>query len=301
MKVFISTTTFAVHSEEPLSLLKKRGIDYVLNPHNRKLTEGEIGDILRSESYVGLVAGTEPVTVDVLENARCLKVISRVGVGLGNVNLDVAKRLDIKVYNTPDILVDSVAELTLGLILSCLRRLPSMDRNMRGNVWKKEMGLLFKDKTLGVIGFGKIGKRVADLGAAFGAKIIYYDVRAVESDTFKQTSLEELLERSDIISVHASTKDRLISSGEISKMKEGVILINTARGPVVDEDSLYDALSASKIGCAALDVYNEEPYSGKLLMLDNVVLTPHAGSYAKEARIGMEMEAVENMIKGLGV
>lgn len=164
MRVFISTTTFAECNKETLRLLRKKNIDYVLNPYKRKLTEIEINNILSESSYVGLIAGIEPLTKQVLENAKSLRVISRVGVGLDNIDLHIAKQLNIQVYNTPSALVDCVPELTIGLILCCLRRITSVDRNMRKKVWGKEMGLQFRDKILGIIGFGKMGKKSCSVG-----------------------------------------------------------------------------------------------------------------------------------------
>lgn len=299
MKVFISTTTFAEHSKEPLKSLRRQGLGYSLNPYKRKLKEPEIESILRKDSYAGLIAGTEPLTRKVLENAKSLKVISRVGVGLDNIDLEAARRLSIKVYNTPNVLIDSVAELTIALILCCLRRITCMDRNIREKLWKKEMGSLLKGKILGIVGFGRIGKRVAQLAKVFGTKIIFYDVKTIKSKAFRQVSLNKLLKDSDLISIHSSTKEELIAKDEISKMKKGVVLINTSRGSVIEEDSLYKGLISKRISCVALDVYNNEPYFGKLIHLDNVVLTPHIGSYAEEARIRMETEAVSNLIRGL--
>lgn len=299
MKVFISTTTFAKYSKEPLSILKKHGLDYGMNPYGRKLKEAEIGDILKENSYAGLIAGTEPLTGKVLKAAGSLKAISRVGVGLDNIDLEAAKKQNIKVRNTPSVLIDSVAELTIGLILCCLRRITSADRNIRRNVWKKEMGLLLKGKTLGIIGFGGIGKRVAQMAKVFGLKVLFHDIKRLKLKAYEQVSLDRLLEESDIISIHSSTKDLLISKKEISKMKRGAVLINTSRGTAVDEQDLYKALKTGKISVAAMDVFNNEPYSGKLRELENVVLTPHVGSYAMEARIMMEIEAVKNLIKDL--
>lgn len=299
MKIFISTTSFGKIAKEPLSLLRAKGIRYALNPHKRRLAEDEISDILNKSSYVALIAGTEPLGKDVLGSARGLKVISRVGAGLDNVDLDAAKRLNIKVYNTPGVLTDSVAELTIGLILNCLRKVSSMDRNMRNRVWKKEMGLLFKGKALGIIGLGRIGRRVAQLAKAFGAVVTYYDIKNIKDSRFAQVPLKRLLALSDIISVHSSSKEKIITKREISKMKDGAILINTSRGSIIDEGALYSALKFRKIAFAGLDVQSREPYYGKLTKLDNVILTPHVGSYAKEPRLRMEIEAVENLFKGL--
>jgi D-3-phosphoglycerate dehydrogenase len=299
MKVFISTSTFAEYDKAPLDLLRKKGMTVHLNPHKRKLAEKEIFGFLKRGKYDGLLAGTESLTKQVLKNASGLKVISRVGVGLDNIDLAAAKQLKIKVFNTPDVLTDSVAELTLGLILSCLRKIGLMDRKMREKAWSKEMGLLLRDKRLGIIGFGKIGRRVARLAEAFGAKVIFYDTKPVKAGIGRKTALNTLLKDSDIISIHAATKVALITGKEIKQMKTGVILINTSRGLAIDEPSLIRALKSGKVAFAGLDVFASEPYYGGLVKLNNVVITPHVGSYAKETRVKMELAAVDNLLKGL--
>ena len=294
MKAFISTTTFAEYSQRPLDLLKERKVDFDLNSKNRKLSEKEIKDILSSGSYSGIIAGTEPLTKKVLESAKNLKVISRVGVGMDNVDLEAAKRLKIKVFNTPDVLTDSVAELTLGLMLCCLRKIVLLDRNIRQGVWKKQMGQLLKGKTVGLIGFGRIGQRVGQLVNAFGAEATFFDIKNENSVT-----LRKLMSSADIISIHAGSKDTLISKKEIEIMKQGVILVNTSRGTAINENDLLNGLKSGKVSAAGLDVFESEPYSGELKSLDNVVMTAHVGSYAKESRLAMEIEAVENLVKGL--
>ncbi len=301
IKVFISTSTFAEYDKEPLELLKAKGISYELNPHKRRLSEEEIENILRDSDYRGLIAGTEPLTGNCLQKSSYLKVISRVGTGLDNIDLACAKKLKIKVYNTPDVLTDAVAELTIGLVISCLRRVVSMDRNIRHNFWVKEMGTLLKGKTLGIIGCGRIGKRVARLAGAFGAKVLAYDFRDIGSKTIKQVSLKSLLSQSQIISIHASARKPIITEEHVNNMKKTPILIKTSRGAVMSEDVLYKALVGGKIAYAALDVFETEPYKGKLCGLDNVILTPHIGSYAREVRLAMEKEAVRNLIRGLKV
>jgi len=294
MKVFISTTTFAEYSQRPLSLLKERKVDFDLNSSNKKLSEEEIKGILSTGAYSGIIAGTEPLTKKVLESARNLRVISRVGVGMDNVDLEAAKKLKIKVFNTPDVLTDSVAELTLGLMLCCLRKISFLDRNIRQGVWKKQMGQLLKGKTVGLIGFGRIGERVGQLVNAFGAKVIFFDIKNKKSVAF-----EKIITSADIISIHAGSKDALIGKKEIEIMKQGVILVNTSRGTAINEKDLLNGLKSGKVSAAGLDVFASEPYSGELKCLDNVVMTAHVGSYAKESRLAMETEAVENVLKGL--
>lgn len=297
-KIFISTTTFAKYSNEPLKLLENARINYDLNPYSRKLNEYEIKKILKEGDYHGLIAGTEPLTKKVLRSAKSLKVISRVGVGIDNIDLDAARELGIKVFSTPDAPTDAVAELTIGLILNALRRVNLADRNMRKGIWKKEMGSLFKGKTLGIIGFGRIGKKVSEISKNFGVEVIFSDIQKIETTLARQVPLEELLKFSDIITIHASGKNTIISKKEIEQIKDGAILINAARGGMIDEEVLYDALVSGKLSYAAIDTFVKEPYKGKLTGLENVILTPHIGSYAKEARIRMEIEAVENLIKG---
>jgi len=211
MKIFISTSTFGEYNQEPLVILRKEGIAFDLNPLKRKLTESEISGFLNKGGYTGLLAGTEPLTKNLLGNSKSLRVISRVGVGMDNVDLKAAGELKIKVFNTPDVLTDAVAELTMGLILACLRKIALVDKKIRQKIWRKEMGLLLRDRTLGLIGLGRIGKRVAELAGAFGAKIIFYDINPVKSSLAKKASFDAILENSDIISLHASTGGRMIT------------------------------------------------------------------------------------------
>jgi len=299
MKVFVSTSTFAEYDKAPLQLLRKKGIAADLNTKKRKLSEEEIAGVLKSGKYTALIAGIEPLTSAVLNSARGLKAISRVGTGLDNVDLDAARRLGIKVFNTPDVLTDAVAELALGLMLSSLRRIALMDRKMREGRWSKEMGGLLRGKKVGIIGFGRIGRRVAELACAFGAEVFFYDMKGSSSRLAKKVSLPALLKAADIISIHSSGKSAAIAAKEFSLMKKGAVLINTSRGAAVEEKSLIKALKSGKLSFAGLDVFNSEPYKGELSRLDNTILTAHAGSYAKESRIKMELEAVENLIKGL--
>ena len=300
-KVFISTSTFAQDDNRALELLKKAGLEIQLNPHGRKLNEDEMVNFLSDKDF--LIAGTEPITKKVIASAKNLKIISRCGVGLDSVDLKAADEAGIKVYNTPYGPTLSVAELTIGLMLDLLRMVPNMDREIRAGVWKKRMGNLLKGKKVGIIGFGRIGQKVTEILMPFGVEISYYDVSAVKTSldcTFKP--LNELLRWADIITLHclASEDGRsIIGEEELKNMKKGAWLINTSRGGLVDERSLYVSLKEGHLSGAALDVFEKEPYDGPLSELDNIILTPHIGSYAKEARIKMEADAVENLLAGL--
>ncbi len=300
MKVFISTSSFGVIDKTPLDMLSEHGLEYELNPLKRTLTQDEILFFLGNGNYQGIIAGVEPLNEIVLSKASNLKVISRVGVGLDNVDLATARKLGIKVYTTPGALIDSVAELTVGLILNALRKISFQDKELKDGVWKKRMGSLLKGKKVGIIGCGRIGMRVAEILNFMGADIMVCDVRKILSP-FPQVVLEYLIRQADIITLHASRGKSILTKEKISQLKRGVIIVNTARGELIDEDALVQALKDGQVSWACLDVFRKEPYQGPLRKLDNVTLTPHIGSYAKEARSQMEVEAVRNLLKGLGL
>ena len=301
-KIAISTTAFGQYDKSVIELCRKHGYEVVFNPHRRKLRSDELVEI--AEEAVGLIAGTESITEKVLLKLPSLKVISRCGSGLDNVDIESAKRLGIRVFNTPDAPTTAVAELTIGLILALLRKISLMDREIRNNIWKKRMGNLLLDKQVGIIGFGRIGKKVSSLLRAIGTNVFFSDPAVTEKETipFPKVEFKELLEKSDIISLHLSYSEenhKLFGEKEFSQMKQGAFLINCSRGNIIDEEALYKVLKNGRLAGAAVDVFEKEPYDGPLKELDNVILTPHIGSYAKEARIKMEIEAVENLIKGL--
>ena len=300
-KVLISTTSFAEYSKKPLEMLEQAGFSVTINPFKRKLKENEIKSLLGGIGF--LIAGTEPITRDVLTASKDLKVISRCGTGLDNIDLDVSKELGIKVFNTPYGPTLAVAELTVGLIINILRKVNQMDRGLRKGIWQKEMGSLLQGKSIGIIGFGKIGQKVAELLVSFGTNVGYYDLNDIPcSMNCRSLDLKTLLSSSDIISIHSSvlSKKAILGQEELQFIKKGAYIINTSRGGMIDEEALYGALKNGHIAGACLDVFDQEPYKGKLIELDNVILTPHIGSYAKEARIKMEIDAVENLLSYKG-
>lgn len=300
MKVFISTSSFGKADKKPIEIMKNYGIHFETNPHRRTLTEDEITHFLEKGKYTGLLAGLEPLNKKVFSRARYLKVISRVGAGIDNIDLDEARRLGIKIFNTPDALRDAVAELTVGLMLDALRKISIHNTELKTGVWQKRMGNLLKGKKVGILGCGRIGTRVAEILTAFGTKIIYSDI-CDKSLPYPHMSVESLLKEADIITLHVSGREVLLDAHKIAMLKRSVIVINTSRGTLIDEEALYHALKDRHIAWACLDVFPQEPYNGLLKDLENVTLTPHIGSYAKEARVQMEIEAVHNLLKGLGV
>lgn len=297
-KIAITTSSFGRGSAEPLNLLVQAGLEPVLNPFGRTLKAEEIAGVVGSA--VGVVAGTEPITAEVLAGLPELKVISRCGTGLDNVDLEAAKNRGIAVLNTPDAPARAVAELTLAVLLDLLRKVSRMDRALRNGRWEKLMGNLLYQKKVGIVGFGRIGRRFAALMKPFECEVRYFDTFLGDGEEgLKRSDLPELLPWADIVSIHVSVHDMIIGAREIAMMRPEALLLNLCRGGVVDEDALFEALSASKLAGAALDVYKEEPYSGGLATLENVVLTPHVGSYAAESRVEMELEAAVNLIAGL--
>lgn len=301
-KVAVTLTSFAEYDSTCLNLLNKEGFEVVINSFHRKLDKKETLDLCTG--CVGIIAGTEKYDCDILEKLTGLKAISRCGAGMDNIDLDAAKCLAIKVYNTPDAQTLAVAELTIGLILALLRKIPIMDREMHMGSWNKRIGYLLSDKKVGLIGLGRIGRKVAEMLNIMGVVVFYADLIVKEKETglFHRMEFKELLKESDIISLHLSYSEdnyKLLGREEFSLMKRGAFFVNCSRGSIVDEEALYSSLKEGKLEGAAIDVFEQEPYYGRLKELDNVILTPHIGSYAKEARIKMETEAVKNLLIGL--
>jgi D-3-phosphoglycerate dehydrogenase len=298
MEIFISTTTFGEYDRSCIELCRAKGLKIIFNPYGRKVKPSEFLKLARNA--IGVIAGTESIAQELLLKLSHLRVISRCGAGLDNIDLAAAERLGIKVFNTADAPTLAVAELTIGLILNLLRRVNQMDSAVRRGKWKKKMGNLLQDKKVGIIGFGRIGKKVAGLLKPFECKIAYCDPFIKKGLAgIKKLTKNNLLRWADIVSVHVSAKNRILDSKEFKLMKKGAWLINVSRGEVINETVLYKYLKRGYLSGAAIDVFEEEPYNGPLKRLDNVILTPHIGSYAKETRVKMEMQAVQNLLKGL--
>jgi len=299
--VIATTSSFARESPEALELMENEGLKIILNPWGRKLKEEELSKLLKDHRPVGLLAGTEPITCEVLDAAKDhLRIISRVGVGWDNVDREAARQMGIRVSRTSGVLTQAVAELTIGLILSALRSISSNDRLIRQGKWHKTMGGLLSGKIVGIIGFGHIGQRVGELVTAFGAKVLYYDPQPMDAPWAQAVTLPDLLSQAEIITIHASGRGKILGPDELKNIcKRGVLLVNTARGGLIDESALQECLENGKVSFACLDVFEDEPYCGPLCSLENVILTPHVGSYAREARVLMERTAVENLLNGL--
>lgn len=302
--IFIAPSTFSVNSKEPLEILENIGLELIVNKHKRKLETEELLNLAKNAK--GIIAGTEMYSKFVLEKLKYLRVISRLGVGLDNIDLEFAEKKGIRIIGTTTNPAQAVAELALGLILDISRKITKHNMSLKAYSWNKEMGNLLQGKTLGIIGLGNIGKALVKLVRGFNFNIIVFDMHHDNSfakeNNINYCDLETLLSKSDIVSIHLNLTPQtrgMINKKRIKKMNSESILINTSRGEIIDELTLYTALKEKQISGAGLDVFFQEPYSGPLTKLKNVVLTPHIGAYAKEIRVQMEIEAAHNLIKEL--
>ncbi len=297
-KILIGPSSFASIDRSPMDRLLEVGCEIIDNPFRRKLTKSELLALL-NRGVTGLIAGLEPLDRDVLEKST-LKVISRCGSGLSNVDLVTAKELGIKVFSTPNAPVGAVAELTLGVMLSLLRMIQQMNNDLHEGKWAKRIGLQLEGKTVLIIGFGRIGRRVASLLAPFQTNILAVDPHlSGPVGSVPLVSIEEALPQADIVTIHCSGEGCIIGEKELSIIKCGALLLNAARGGLVDEHALSRALDEGRIAGAWMDTFEREPYSGPLARYPQVILTPHVGSYTVECRRHMENEAVENLISAL--
>ncbi len=299
MKIAITTTSFAQFSKEPLERLTAAGYDIVYNSCQRKLTEDECVTLL--DGCIGVIAGTESYNASVLNALPALKVISRCGTGTDAIDMPAAHKHNIQVLRTPDAPTQAVAELTLGLMLALLRHVCTLNNATHTGVWHKHMGGLLQGKTVGIIGLGRIGTAVAHLCTAFGAHVVGNDP-ALQQAPWPLLPLSQLLSTSLLVSLHCPALPGgipLLERKELAMLPPHAFLLNLARGGLVDEEALYEALQTKQLAGAALDAFSKEPYTGALCGMSNVILTPHCASYATESRIRMETEAVENLLAAL--
>ena len=302
-KVLITTVPFGDKNRYPLDLLEKEGIDYLINPLGKKLTEDELAGLVRDCEVI--VAGTEPITDRVMAEAKNLKMISRVGIGLDSVDLLAAEKRGIAVSYTPDAPAPAVAELTIGLMYTLIRHVQESNVQLHRGSWHRFFGKRLVNCKIGLIGMGRIGGMVFNHLKALGCtEILYNDVnrRRLEdaADGVRFAEKEEIYRDADIISLHVpltGVTKNMVTEKEITGMKDGVFLINTARGGVINESDLYDVLESGKVAGAAIDVFEDEPYAGNLADHDSCILTAHMGSMSVDCRTRMEIEATEEAVR----
>jgi len=299
--VAIGPSSFAEKDPAPLQMLEDAGITVKPNPFGRRLTEPEIIEHLQGVD--GLIAGLEPLNRTVLASAQPrLKALARVGIGVANVDFDAAQEWGIAVSSTPDGPIDAVAEMTLAALLALARQLVPTNAALHRGEWAKSIGMGLNGATVLLIGCGRIGARVAALLQAFGAKVLAYDPALAQANAPARVQLVDLAEglaKADVISLHASGEDCILDSAAFGSMQQGVFLLNSARGGLVDEAALCAALDSGKVAGAWFDAFWQEPYTGPLTGYDQVLLTPHVGTYTERCRRQMETEAVANLLRDL--
>ncbi|WP_410652729.1 phosphoglycerate dehydrogenase [Amycolatopsis sp. cmx-4-54] len=303
MRVLV-TTSYLKPGGEVDRLLSDAGFDTVFTtPAQREATGTSLADLVRDAD--GIVAGTDTFTADVIGAAPKLKVFGRCGVGYDNIDLDAATRGGVAITYTPGANRRSVAEHVLALMLNCARLIPQNIASVQAGRWEQRSGRELDGAVLGLIGLGSIGKTVARLALSLGMRVIAHDPypdhdflaeTGVEAHTF-----EEVLAEADFLSLHIFLDDstrHLIDASALRKVKPGAFLINTARGEVVDEDALADAVESGALAGAALDVLAEEPMplDSRLRRLDNVVVTAHIGAATEQARSRSSLMAAQQVI-----
>ncbi|MFC1491094.1 phosphoglycerate dehydrogenase [Nitrospinota bacterium] len=299
-RTFISCERFGDIDPRPVRMLEEAGVECVYNPYGRLLAEDDMKALIAGCNAV--IGGAEPVSAAVMDCAPGLRFISRCSVGLDSVDLLAARERGIPVAYVPGANSQAVTELTVSHVLSLLRGVPKADASLRNGTWIRVMGRSLEELIVGIVGVGRIGKRVARHLAGFGARIIANDIapdRAFgEEISIEWVEKEHLFRESDVVSLHVPATPLtmgMIGREELSVMKPDAILVNTARGGLIDEAALADTLRSGSLGGAALDVYEREPYEGELTELDNCLLTCHMGGSSRASRLRMEMQAAKNL------
>ncbi|MDR0321656.1 MAG: phosphoglycerate dehydrogenase [Treponema sp.] len=303
MKILVTPASFKPTTIGPaMDKLRSFADILVFNPQNRPLCEDELIPLL--EDCEGCIAGLDPFTKRVFEYAEKLKVVSRYGTGVDNVDIEAAKERGITVCRTPGVNSQAVAELVFGLLLSLVRKLPHLDRSTREGKWDRSVGTELHKKTLGILGLGAVGKTVAQIAGGFSMKVLacdpVMDNEYAKAHGITPVNLDRLARESDFLSLHLPLKmdTRHILSGTVMRtMKKGAIIVNTARGGLIDEEAACVLLKSGHLGGLALDVYEEEPpHSTPLFVLDNVIVTPHTAARTAEATAAMAEQSVQNLI-----
>jgi len=304
-KALITTVPFGDKNRLPLEMLENAGIGYLINPHNKRLTEDQLADLVGDFDVI--IAGTEKISDAVMARGANLKLISRVGVGLDGVDLPAARRRGIRVSYTPEAPAPAVAELTLGLMLTLLRSVHVANAQMHQGKWQRIFGRRLAETTVGIIGVGRIGTRVLRRTKAFGTPRILVNDTVPNHELGREFKLEwvtkeQIYKEADIISLHLPltrlTKN-MIRREQLLSMKPDAMIINAARGGIINEHDLYEVMLSGHLSGAAIDVFEHEPYTGKLAEVDRCLLTAHMGSMSVDCRSRMEIEATDEAVRFL--
>jgi D-3-phosphoglycerate dehydrogenase len=301
-KILVTARSFRKAEGPHKQILRDAGYELVESPNDQPLKAGELGPWLADVE--GAILGLDLVDAEALSAATRLRVISRYGVGVDSVDIPAATRRGVVVTITPGANAISVAELTIALLFSLARSIPYHDRVAKDGKWSRVSGIELTGATIGLLGLGRIGREVAQRCKALGMRVISYDplvsAEQMEAVGCAPCSVEEVLAQSDVVSLHlpltAETR-MIIDAAALTKMKKGAYLINTARGGLVDEEALYEALKAKRLAGAACDVFAQEPPdSGGLVSLDNFIAAPHIGSATEQTTRRMGLMAAQNAL-----
>jgi D-3-phosphoglycerate dehydrogenase len=303
-KIVVTPRSLSREGHPALDKLRQAGFEVVFPTPGRQPEESEIAGFL--PECVGYLAGVEPVSREVLARSPQLKVISRNGVGVDNIDLQAAEEFGIRVEIALGANAQGVAELALALILAGVRYLPWSDRMLKAGQWQRKQGIELAGRNLGVIGCGQIGKRLVEMAVGIGMRVQAYDPYPDEGfnppGDFAFTALNDLMAEADVISLHCPAGDQpVVDAAALSMMKTGVFLVNTARAALVDNDAVLAALESGKLSGFATDVYHQEPpTTSELLRHELVIATPHAGGFTEESVRRATEAAVQNLLKVLG-
>lgn len=307
-RVLITCPQLQATFEQYRAIFEERNIDVELPKVEQQLAESELLKII--EHFDGVIAGDDQFTAKALEKAKRLKAISRWGVGIDGIDLEAARRCGISVSNTPNVFNDEVADIVMGYIIMMARQLHILDRLIREGGWPKIQGVSLSGKTLGVIGIGNIGQAVARRAVVAGMPVMGCDVSPpppsiIEDLGINFTSLDQLLAASDFISLNCNLTEanwHLLGPREFALMKHGVYIVNAARGPLIDEKALVQALQNGKVAGVALDVVEEEPLplDSPLRPFDNCIFGTHNASNTHEAVMRVNELAINNLLEALG-
>lgn len=300
-KTVILARSFARGAKDPLRRLEDAGIMVEikknLDPENEMVVSDLIGDA------EGVLVGMDRVGEVVLSRCPNLKVVSKHGVGVDNIDLKAAQKYGVVVANAPGTNSVSVAEMAFTLILTLARQLPYFFEQVKKKDWgATRFGLELEGKTIGIVGFGRIGKTVGQFANAFGMKVLFFDpFISTDVSSYQKVTLEQLFREADFITLHAPLSDEtreMVNDKLLALMKKEAYLVNTARGELINEDALYRSLKENRIAGAALDVFTHEPpFESPLFSLPNVIATPHISSHTREANLKMGNIAAENIIR----
>lgn len=305
-KILVTPRSLTKTGHPALELLTESGYEVVFCRPGEMPDENELISLL--PGCIGYLAGVEPISEKVLKAGKDLKAISRNGTGINNIDLKAAEELNIAILRAEGANARGVAELTIALLLSAYRHINFSDATIKSGKWERKRGLEVYHRTLGLIGFGKVGQLVARLAIAIGMKILAYDPMVTDftefpPEVFKLISLEKLLESAEVISLHCPPPENnqpIISEANIKKMKKGVVIINTARYELVDETAVFSALNSGQVSGLATDVFPKEPPElSPLLNHPNVINTPHIGGFTEESVAKSASIAVEKLVNHL--